>query len=215
MSIERITKVLRADPGEIIAAWRIGSRVYGTARPDSDHDYLVIQRGEAVKTDLLFGDEVNIILRGLAPFQQSLREQTMVALEAYFAPPEHTLRPLRPGQVTCQIDRRLLREKASERSLSDYKKAARTHDDEPGPARKKLFHALRVPIFAAQLLRHGRLVDLTAAAPLWPQIEAFDGADWATLDATFGPLHRASLDELARITPDRTSGQERGGRREK
>lgn len=203
MSIERIAGALRADPTVIRAAWRLGSRVYGTAGHGSDHDYVVVHADPKRPKDLVFGEGVNVILHGTRSFQEALDDQTMVALEAFFAPPEHTLRPLPRGDASYRLDPVLLRAKASERSTSDYKKAARTHDDEPGPARKKLFHALRVPTFAAQILRHGRLVDLTAASPLWPQIEALDGADWATLDATFGPLHRAALDELRGLESSR------------
>ena len=196
MSLERIAAALRTETTAIRAAWRLGSRVYGTSGPTSDHDYVAVHVDPARKQELFFAEGVNVILYSQPQFQEALGEQTMVAIEAFFAPPEHTLRPLPKGQTSYRLDRALLRAKATERSSADYKKASRTHDEEPGPGRKKLFHALRVPLFAAQILRHGRLVDLTAALPLWQQIEALDGADWATLDETFGPLHRAALDEL-------------------
>ena len=61
---DRLLAVLKHPKSAVPAAWRVGSRVYGTASPDSDHDYVVVLSSPAQKQDLLFGEDINVVLHG-------------------------------------------------------------------------------------------------------------------------------------------------------
>lgn len=197
MSLDSMLMVLRRPATDLRGAFRVGSRVYGNARPDSDQDFLAVLADRGARKDLAFGDEVNVIVQGGDDFQRALDEHSMVALECWFAPREHRLIEPRPP-FSFSLDRRRLEASARERSRSDFDKGKKRFDDEPGPSRKKIYHALRVAAFACQIARHGKLVDFGQASPWLAELETLE--TWSDVEARFGPLHRALLDELAGLS---------------
>lgn len=167
-----LLRLLGRPDADVHSAYRTGSRVYGTAHADSDEDFLVVLNGEG-RPDLVFRPRVNIVVQSLAQHQQALVAQSVFALEAWFAPD-----PLKRGPATWTPDTKRLAHAASEKSASDFNKAARLFNQDRHAAKKRLFHALRVPLFARQIARTGRLHDYAAARPLWEELLSHPG-DWA------------------------------------
>jgi hypothetical protein len=65
------------------------------------------------------------------------------------------------------------------------------------PAKKKLFHALRVPTFALQVARSGKITDYGEATPLWREMKASESEDWdAFTGSAYGPLRERLVAEL-------------------
>ncbi|RYE91205.1 MAG: hypothetical protein EOO75_09085 [Myxococcales bacterium] len=184
---------LRLDPGELLAAWRVGSRVYGTSGPESDHDFLVVRAG-AARSDLHFSPGCNAIVHDRASFQASLDGASLVALEAWFAPAPHRLIEPPRGVFRLVLDRGALVASALARSERDAGAALRRFDDDPAAAHKRAFHAVRGLLFTRQLLAHGRLVDLTEGAELLPGLRAC--ADRDALARHLDPLRRALVAEV-------------------
>lgn len=188
---QRLLAILGQPDSAVRAAFRVGSRVYGTAGPGSDHDYLVVMADPAQKQDLLFGEQINIVLHGAKTFQAALDEPSVFAFEGLFTPPEHCLKAPRPP-FSFKLDKKRLAESAISRSTSDYEKARKRFGDEPGPSRKKLFHSLRVPLFARQLARTGKITNFAEANDHYIEIATHPSEDFADYEPTYGPL-RASL----------------------
>jgi hypothetical protein len=198
MDYAGILRILGREGGEIHSVYRAGSRVYGTATEASDEDFVVVLARRDARQDLVFRDSVNIVLHGVDSFQKALADQSVFALECFFLPKEHRLKaPQQP--FAYKLDRNKLAESASSRSASDFKKAARTFAEEPLPAKKKLFHALRVPMFALQIARSGKITDYGEATPLWREIQADESEDWdAFAGRVYGPLRERLVAELGR-----------------
>lgn len=148
---------------EILGAYATGSRVYGTAGPASDEDFLVIVEG--ARSDLLFRRGVDLVVQGIELFQGNLGAQNMFALEAWFLPD-----PLRRAPVRWRLDRAKLAVAASQKSAADFAKAKAMIEAGDPAGLKKLFHAVRVPTFARQIARTGRLTDYAEANPFWAEI---------------------------------------------
>ena len=89
---QRLLAILRQPVNAVRFACRVGSRVYGTAGPGSDHDYLVVLINPGQKQDLLFGKEVNVVVRGVRTFQAALEDGGVFAFEAVFAPSRTVVR---------------------------------------------------------------------------------------------------------------------------
>jgi len=195
MDLAELCATLRLDPSTLRGAFRVGSRVYGTAKPGSDHDFLLISSRPGQRQDLLFGPQVNGILHGVESFQRALDDHSMMALEAFFAPPEHRLLEPRPA-FRFALRPRLLIEAASERARSDLAKAKKCFDDEPGPSKKKVFHALRVALFADELLRTGRLTRFDQANLVAAGLAPLD--DWPSIERRYQPELAALLSGLGR-----------------
>lgn len=195
MDYADVLRFLKKSDAEIHSVCRCGSRVYGTAGPRSDEDFFVILAGREARRDLLFRGGANFVVHSLPIFREALAEQSVFALECLFAPAEHRLKagPMPPYTV----DREKLAASAGARSASDFKKAERTFEGEPLAAKKKLFHALRVPMFAKQIAARGRIVDFGEARPLWAEIAARPEEGWEPYAISYGPLRERLVAEIA------------------
>ena len=198
MDTTDLLRLLGRSAAEVHALFRCGSRVYGTATATSDEDFVAVLARRDAKQDLVFGDNVNVVVHGLDSFREAIAGQSVFALECLFLPPEHRLLDPRPAFV-FKLDRAKLAASATARSTSDFKKAARQLDDEPTASKKKLFHALRVPMFALQIARHGRITDYGQANHHWAAIREHESTDWDDYERLHGPVRDDLLKELAAL----------------
>jgi len=202
ISVDTLTSILRVDAKDVRLACRVGSRVYGTAGPTSDEDFLVVLAKPGQKQDLAFADGINIVVHGIGTFQQALDDQSVFALEGFFAPSEHVLVPAKPP-FKYSLDRKKLAISATEKSQADWQKGIKKFLDEPGASRKKLFHSLRVPAFALQIIKTGKLTDFTVANAWFEDIMTGpdDNVDWYA--EQFGKVRESLCTELTKLAEKR------------
>jgi hypothetical protein len=196
MDTTGLLRLLGRPASEVHALFRCGSRVYGTATATSDEDFVAVLARRDAKQDLVFGDDVNIVVHGLDSFHDALAGQSVFALECQFLAPEHRLVDPRPA-FPFKLDRAKLAASASARSTSDFKKAAKQFEDEPLASKKKLYHSLRVPMFALQIMRSSRISDYGQANHHWAAIRDHESTDWDDHERLFGPVRDDLLSELA------------------
>lgn len=180
--------------------FRCGSRVYGTATATSDEDFVAVLARRDAKQDLLFRDSVNVVIHGLDTFREAIAGQSVFALECLFLAPEHRLIDAKPP-FTFKLDRGKLAASAVARSTSDFKKASKLLDEEPIASKKKLFHSLRVPMFALQIARSSRIVDYGQANHHWAAIRDHESTDWDDYQRLYGPVRDDLVKELAALDP--------------
>lgn len=200
--LDRLCHILRVPAQEVRAAYRVGSRVYGTAGPTSDEDFVVVLSKPGQKQDLAFAEAVNIVVHGVATFQTALDDQSVFALECHFAPVDQViLNPRPPFKYT--LDRKKLSISATERSNADWQKAKKKFPEEPEASRKKAFHALRVPAFALQIAKAGKLTDFTCANAWHAEMSQgpLDDFDW--YDKHFGTIRQNLCTELMKLEKKR------------
>lgn len=197
-SLDKLVSILRVGVTDVRAAYRVGSRVYGTAGPKSDEDFLFVLSKPGQKLDLAFGDDINIVVHGVATFQQALDDQSVFVLECFFASAEHVLVVPRPA-FGYKLDKKKLSISATEKSNADWQKAKKTFLDEPGPARKKLFHSLRVPVFALQIAKTGKLGDYAVANAWYKDIVSGPDDDFGWYEQRFDKLRNELTAELGKL----------------
>ena len=185
-----VLRVLGRSDGEVAALFRTGSRVYGTASPASDEDFVAVLARRDARQDLAFGAGVNVVVHGLDTFRDAIADHSVFALECLFLAPEHRLEDPRPP-FAFTLDRKKLAASAGGRSAADFAKAGKRFADEPAASKKKLFHALRVPMFALQIARAGRIADYGEAIGLWQEICGRPDEDWEPYLAAYGPLRES------------------------
>jgi len=152
----------RADK-DVSAAYRVGSRVYGTATPESDHDYVLVLNVREYN-ELVRKPSINVTLRGFQDFAHALDEGNIFTLECYFAPSEHILKrdPWAPVLSSLpQKNRKRAAEEALKRASSDFDKGLRLGD------RKRVYHAFRVMEFAMQIVELGKIQDFASAQKIY------------------------------------------------
>jgi hypothetical protein len=194
-----ILRTLRLPDEAVHGLYRSGSRVYGTARVDSDEDFVAVLAQPNARRDLVLGAGRDVLLHTRQSFAEAIARHSVMALECLFAPPEHRLKEQRPAPVFT-LDRRKLFDSAVARSRSDFDKAARRFEEAPAASKKKLFHSLRVPIFALQIAERGRIFDFHAARSLWEQITSRGGEEWEPYRLAYGPMHEQLMAKLSLLT---------------
>jgi hypothetical protein len=183
---EEVLAAIRRADEEVLRCVRVGSHVYGTARPGSDRDYAVVLHGDG-RQDLARGRGIDVVVHSARTWGDALDAHNVFALEIGCAPAAHTLKDGRlPTRV--RVDPARARDAARERSDADFAKAEARWTIEPDASRKRLFHALRVPAFARCFVQTGG-IDFAAARHWWELAYAADApSDLSTdRDALFAP----------------------------
>ena len=200
--LTRLLAVLRVPRAEIRAAYRVGSRVYGTDGPGSDEDFLVVLGKPGQRQDLAFAPGLNIVIHGVTTWKDALDDQSVFALECHFAAPPHVLVAAHPP-FRFTLDRKKLAASAIGKSTADWQKAKKRFEEEPGPSRKKAFHALRVPVFALQVAKTGKIGDYAAANHFLEEIRRGPDDDFAWYEEKLGPAREALCAELTKLAGKR------------
>ncbi len=160
---QQVLHVARREDKEVLAAFRVGSQVYGTATPESDRDYVVVL-ADCTRDDLARGTGIDVIVRGISSFQDSLRNGNIFSLECVFAPSSHILKRLvefETFKVKDDAHRERVVFSALEKAQADYSKGIRINDPE------RVYHAFRVLDFAIQIVESGRIYDFLAARKIY------------------------------------------------
>ena len=197
-----LLRILGRKDAEVHAIFRCGSRVYGTAHASSDEDFVAVLARRDARQDLVFRDRVNVITHGLDSFREAIAGQSVFALECLFLPTEHRIKDPDPA-FTYKLDRSKLAASAMSRSSSDFAKGKKRFVEEPLSSKKKLFHALRVPMFALQIARSGRITDYGQANHHWTAIRDDASVEWVDYERRYGPVRDELVKELAALAAKR------------
>lgn len=144
---------------EVIAAFAVGSHVYGTATKDSDRDYLIVIKDEV--EDIVQRPGIDVVVKGKYSFQEALRMGNIFSIEGVCSPTVFkTTEEYQNFRVKDAAHRRRMAHSAAERAYADYQKGVNTNNA------RKVYHAFRVCDYASQILGTGRIFDFRSAEQL-------------------------------------------------
>jgi predicted nucleotidyltransferase len=174
----------------VVAVYRYGSRVYGTQRPDSDYDYVVVYRQPEERKQ--FSDNrLDLTLLSPEAFERRLQHHEVMPLECIFLPTEHQLRTT--SFFRFALNKSLLYERwveKAEKSLEMARKKLSQASDHP-VGLSSLFHAFRILRFGIQIAEAGRIADYGAANDDRALIGEDLGEDWEAFRQEFESLKAA------------------------
>lgn len=195
-SLEEIIKGTGVTIGTLMCLYPYGSRVYGTVRPDSDYDFIVVHDGDRLNSGVQYDFEPNYTVH---VYHESEWKQR---IEAYEIQALECLSLMTSTEFTLpEINKPLLRASISAKVSNSWVKAKKkiTVEDDYLTGIKSLFHCFRIAMFGQQIARHGRVVDFTEATPLWkeefePMLET--RPEWTDLHLTYKPRINALMTEF-------------------
>ena len=155
-------------PLSICLAVRVGSQVYGTAQSDSDTDFVVIN-SIPQKPDLLFGHNYNVTIWSEEKFAHSLQNHSIFAFEVLSTPSIHRLYD-QGRYPSFTFNAQTLAQSAISKSQTDWNKGLKILEYEQQKAQKKLWHAMRILMFACQIKEKRLIYDFTVACDLFEEI---------------------------------------------
>ena len=178
-----ILKRAKLDDSNVINAYVYGSRVYGTARENSDYDFVFIVKK---RDNEQFSDNlININFFTDESHQQRLNEHEISALECQFLSPEFILKETKKYKFNLDIAK--LRHSLSRKSSNSWvrckKKLTVEQDYDLNLGRKSMFHSFRIINFGIQLATLGKIVKYNDANMIYNSIMKYE--EWNTLFDTF------------------------------
>lgn len=173
---------------EVIAAFAVGSHVYGTATKDSDRDYLIIVKDEV--EDIVQRPGIDVVVKGKYSFQEALRMGNIFSIEGVCSPTVFkTTEEYQNFRVKDAAHRRRMAHSAAERAYADYQKGVNTNNA------RKVYHAFRVCDYADQILEQGRIFDPGSAQRVAEIVLTEPGS----LEAAFSSMFYTRYDWLLSI----------------
>lgn len=169
----KIINAIKIHPSKVKSIYLFGSRIYGTARFDSDYDILVVANSVNESQEIVHED-LNIHVYTPELFMRNLKDLRMSNLERIFAPGECKI--VENIKYECKINSDALKYKAMSQSYNSLQKAKRQFMDmNLTDGSKSLFHSLRILMFATQILKLGKIYDFSEANVYWESIK-FDAS---------------------------------------
>lgn len=196
-TLETIIKVSGIHPSRVFNVYIFGSRVYSTFNDKSDWDIIMVANNSVNSTEQRKG-LFNIHIYTPNKFQEDLDWHRINNLECIYAPDWAILKEDR--KFTFRFDIKKLRHAISHISSNSWVKAnKKIQFDEYYTGVKSLYHSLRIPIFATQIVKDGRITDFTSANWIWDKIKSKQWT-WEELDSEFREPRNRILTEFKKVT---------------
>ena len=187
-AVHRILKELKVDE-PVLNIYRYGSRIYGTADQNSDHDYIIVTKGAmlksgAFKQNAISSSNRNIqgILYSRSGFTDAINNYDISALECLSLHPGDVLMKTWPFKSQKWDNKVMIKKIITKISASWHTADMQARDGFKDRAKKGIFHALRILHFALQLKENQRIDDFSCVNYIWEDFRIMDDEDFDTRD---------------------------------
>lgn len=212
---EKILESFNFKDEDVLCIYPYGSRVYGTAKPNSDYDFVVVLKEVETESDRLDSKDHPISITTYSPdsFKEKIQEHKIGILECIFCPSELIVKERL--KFDFKLNKSKLRESISEKCSKDWNQAKKRFSDSQGwnpvtnqpyvrkvyEAKKSLFHCFRMISFASQIINHGKIVNFGSCNELWEEIVTDPSEQWEDYKARYQLAYNSQMTEFRKIAP--------------
>jgi len=196
---EKIIKASGLHPSRIFNIYIFGSRVYGTYDDKSDWDVIMVANNSVESTEIRNG-LFNIHIYTPDKFKADLDWNRINNLECIYAPDWAKIKEdISYDNFSITIDK--IRHATSHISSNSWVKCKKklTLSDDYKTGIKSLFHSIRIPMFATQIVKDGYITNFSCANWIWDKIK-YSNMTWEELDNEFRKTKNETLTEFRRVT---------------
>jgi len=195
----------------VMSIFRLGSQVYGTHTPESDHDFIIIAE------TWFDAEDINIHVYNRAQFLGALINHDIQALECLFLDPKHILKDEWKLDRTCLDDkinstyraeklRTAISTIASNSWVKGKKKLIVAGDYDLHLAIKSVFHSLRIIDFGIQIATDRKITNYGSMnyvlQDLKKMSETMQREDlWNAIDTKYRSLYNQSSSKFKELCP--------------
>ena len=200
--LEEVIKASGLHPSRVKNVYIFGSRIYKTHTSKSDWDFIVVANNsvEAIEIKCPLKN-FNIHIYTPDKFKADLDWHRINNLECIFAPDWAKLKE--DKQFDFKLDLVKLRHATSHISSNSWVKCKKKLEaGEYNTAIKSFFHSIRIPMFATQIVREGKITDFKAANFIWNRLTLSNTKDWEwdTLNEEFRMTYNLMLSLFRKVT---------------
>ena len=178
---EDIIKETGVHPLKVRSIFLYGSRIYGTATPDSDWDVIFITAALLEHEEKRFkvgNDLLNVHLITPDKFQRGLDNHDIMNLECYFSPEWARLQEKMDLKFVLN-KKKLAKNIISQSFVSWQGGKHKLNNGDIYRGLKSIFHSLRMLIFAIQIAEHGKIIFFSEANYLHDEIHNCDECEYS------------------------------------
>jgi hypothetical protein len=155
-----------------------GSQVYGTSRPDSDFDFILVGSALNAREEKISGN-VNVHIHTTDVFKDDLMRHDIHNLECHFAPDWAKLQVKEPFDK-FQLNTNKVKQSVLSESFSSWKKAKmKIHEGDIHKGIKSLWHSLRMLMFGIDICTNGKITEWDRANSMWRVLDSCDQYEWS------------------------------------
>lgn len=193
--LSEIIRISKIHPSRVHNVTIFGSRIYGTSTDKSDYDIIMVANNSVESTEIKH-PIYNIHIYTPDKFKADLDWHRINNIECVLAPEWAKLKEKIPYKF--ELDANKLRHAISHVSSNSWvkckKKLTLGDDEDYQVGVKSLFHAIRIPIFATQIIE-SKEIDFSSANHIWDDIKSKKWT-WEELDSKFRELHNSTLSKF-------------------
>ena len=174
----------------VLNIYPYGSRIYGTADPDSDEDFIIVTKGAMLKSGAFRQNAISNrscsvqgVVYSRGGFIDAINNYEIGALECMFLPEDLIVKKTWPFKIQKWDTKEMARNIISKASSSWHVADLQAKDGFKDRAKKGIFHALRILNFGLQLKETQRIHDFECSNYIWEEFklipdEGFDTRDY-------------------------------------
>lgn len=195
---EKILKTIGMHPSRVSNIYAFGSQVYGTNNENSDYDYFIIGKSSVEAKEIKI-DDINVHVYTYDKFLADLNWHRIQNFECIYAPQWAKVQEDIKFD-NFKLDLNKLRHSISHVNSNSWVKCKKKMEqDENYIGLKSLFHSLRIPMFAIQIIKYGKIIDYTVANEMWADISIF--TNWEDLKEKYQPINNKIMSEFKSLAP--------------
>jgi len=174
---EEVIEFSGVHPLRVKNIYLYGSRVYGTAKPDSDFDFILVGSALLAKDEKKNG-RLNVHIHTTDIFKDELFRHDIHNLECYFAPDWAKLLIKEPFD-SFVLNRNKVKQSVLSESWSSWTKAKNSMNEGAiFRGIKSLWHSLRMLMFGIDIVQNGKITQWDCANSLWHTLSNTDHFEW-------------------------------------
>lgn len=174
---------------EILNIYPYGSRVYGNNNEESDSDFVIVTKAGMLKSGgfkqnaISNGNrKIQCILYSRSGFIDAINNYEITALECISLPEDMVLKKTWDFKIQKWEDKAFLKAIITKMSASWFQADNYAKDDYKDLAKKGIYHAIRILMFAEQIKEHHKVVDFTVGNDFKAKLRAIADDDFDTRD---------------------------------
>ena len=198
--IEDISRISKIHKSRIHNIYLFGSRVYKTHTDKSDYDIILVANNSVECVEIKH-PIYNIHIYTPDKFKSDLLWYRPQNMECIFAPDFAKIQE--NIKYNLDIDIKKIRHSISHVSSNSWVKAKKKmtlSNEDKNIGLKSLFHSLRIPMFAIQILKDGKITNFSEANDIWFHIRNNSYQDWDYFNKYYKKLHNKILSDFRLLT---------------
>lgn len=197
MEGHNVLKILKEEfrlhPLRVLCIYPFGSRCYNNYNSDSDYDYIVVAKNSVENIEHNYKD-LNFHIQTPDYFQERLYWNDPKSFECLLW--KEPL--LEKEKFYINVEEPKFRHAVSHISSNSYVKARKKIEQgDIYIGQKSLFHSIRIPMFAIQIMINKDIHDWECANEYWEDIKTIE--DWATLKKKYKPIRNKIMSDFRKL----------------